>query len=312
MRIAFFGDYSRYSMAALEVIRARGDLALAVEGGTLARRGGEALFRGPLAPLRRRLLRRSPWLAAVSSGLPAAFWRKGGAEAIATLLRETEVDLAVVASFPGLLPASLLSIPRLGFINAHGSLLPAYRGPNPWFWMALQGAAEGGMTLHRLDAGEDTGEILAQAAYPVPLGMTPGDHEQAATRLIAELLPEVLDRLAAGPVEGRPQADLPCPFRARRLAKDEDPYAFGMWDAAQAFHALRGGLAECRPMALRDGRSWEVLAPEAGPAEATPGTLARDGRGWYLTAREGRVRLRIRRDPMGALKGLAARLLGVA
>lgn len=73
------------------------------------------------------------------------------------------VDLGVLAWWPYLLKPQILDIPRLGFVNTHPSLLPHNRGKHYNFW-ALVEQAPFGVTLHRVDAGIDSGDILAQSA----------------------------------------------------------------------------------------------------------------------------------------------------
>lgn len=75
---------------------------------------------------------------------------------------DTDLDLGVLAWWPHLLTPQLLDIPRLGFVNTHPSLLPHNRGKHYSFW-ALVEQAPFGVTLHRVDSGIDTGDILAQA-----------------------------------------------------------------------------------------------------------------------------------------------------
>jgi len=84
-------------------------------------------------------------------------------------LRGLDPDVICVASMTQLLRKEAFSIPPLGSINLHPSLLPLYRGPNPWFWQYHKMEREGGVTVHFIDEKEDSGEIIGQAPYPIPL-----------------------------------------------------------------------------------------------------------------------------------------------
>lgn len=84
-------------------------------------------------------------------------------------LEHYQPDLVLVKTFPYKIPASVLAIPKHGFINFHYAPLPAFRGSNPLFWMIKNRVLEGGVTIHRMDESFDTGDILLQ--YPVT--MTP-------------------------------------------------------------------------------------------------------------------------------------------
>jgi len=75
---------------------------------------------------------------------------------------DNDLDLGVLAWWPHLLKPPLLDLPRLGFVNTHPSLLPHNRGKHYNFW-ALAEQTPFGVTLHRVDLGIDTGDILAQA-----------------------------------------------------------------------------------------------------------------------------------------------------
>lgn len=71
-------------------------------------------------------------------------------------------DLIVVAAFGQIIPRSILDIPKYGCINVHASLLPKYRGASPIHYALLNGETETGVTIMKMDAGMDTGEIISQ------------------------------------------------------------------------------------------------------------------------------------------------------
>jgi methionyl-tRNA formyltransferase len=81
-------------------------------------------------------------------------------------------DLICVACFTLRIPSAVLTIPRLGCLNVHPSLLPANRGPLPLFWIFRQGLKQGGVTIHLLDGGMDTGDILAQDVIEIADGVS--------------------------------------------------------------------------------------------------------------------------------------------
>ena len=79
-------------------------------------------------------------------------------------LRAVQPDMIVVAAYGQILPKEILDLPRLGCLNVHTSLLPKYRGAAPIQWAVLNDEAETGVTIMKMDAGLDTGDILAQQA----------------------------------------------------------------------------------------------------------------------------------------------------
>src|SRR5690349_15772351 len=78
------------------------------------------------------------------------------------LLRELAPDAIAIIAYGQIVPARLLGIARLGWINLHASLLPKYRGAAPIAWAIANGERRTGVTTMRIDAGMDTGEILLQ------------------------------------------------------------------------------------------------------------------------------------------------------
>jgi len=125
-------------------------------------------------------------------------------EAVARL-RALAPDLVVVVAFGQILRPDVLGIPPHGCLNVHGSLLPRYRGPAPVAAAILAGETGSGVTLMRLDAGLDTGPILAQAACPILPDDTAASLGARLSRLGADLLIEALPRWLAGEITPRPQ-----------------------------------------------------------------------------------------------------------
>lgn len=144
-------------------------------------------------------------------------------------------DLWCVACFPRRLPPAWLALPRLGGLNLHPSLLPAYRGPQPLFWQFRQGEARTGVSVHQLDAGLDTGDLVGQAAVSFPDGWREVDAERALAATGARL---VLDALAHAPWPRRPQPGIGASYFPSPTADDLSvPVS---WPARRAFNFLRG------------------------------------------------------------------------
>ena len=94
--------------------------------------------------------------------IPFSILLRGRLEPLERQLRERPPDVLGVVTMSHLLPGAILALPRLGTVNLHPSLLPAYRGPGALFWQLADGVQETGITAHLLDEGEDTGPILAR------------------------------------------------------------------------------------------------------------------------------------------------------
>ncbi|NNE99772.1 MAG: methionyl-tRNA formyltransferase [Pyrinomonadaceae bacterium] len=82
-------------------------------------------------------------------------------------LRSIKPDLIFVWSYTMILPADVVEIPKLGSVNLHMGLLPEYRGVNGIRWALINGEEETGVTLHYMDAGIDTGDIISKAKFPI-------------------------------------------------------------------------------------------------------------------------------------------------
>ena len=142
-----------------------------------------------------------------SAGIPVwQFSTLKNPEAVAQL-SSVEADAFVVFAYGKMIPDDVLSIPRLGCLNLHPSLLPAYRGPAPINAPILNGDSETGVTIMLLDSGMDTGPILAQTNVAVASDDTA---ETLGDRLIAigaPLLVETLQKYADGEIKPQTQKE---------------------------------------------------------------------------------------------------------
>lgn len=120
-------------------------------------------------------------------------------------LRLWAPDLIVVAAFGQILRPDLLALPPRGCLNVHASLLPRWRGASPIQAAILAGDAETGVTIMQMDAGVDTGDMLAQRALPIEDGDDAGSLSEKLSRLGAELLLATLPSYLSGELRPQPQ-----------------------------------------------------------------------------------------------------------
>jgi methionyl-tRNA formyltransferase len=139
---------------------------------------------------------------------------------VADALRRHDPDLAVVAAYGKLIPPDLLTLPRLGMVNVHASLLPKYRGAAPVHRAIMNGEAETGVTIMRIVPALDAGDMLAKSVRAISADETSEQLEQALARDGASLLIEVLDQLEAGTLRAEPQDESASTY-APRLRKEE-------------------------------------------------------------------------------------------
>ncbi|MDQ3779308.1 MAG: methionyl-tRNA formyltransferase [Chloroflexota bacterium] len=227
---------------------------------------------------------------AVAAGVPVVPVTAMTAATVATIAG-VRPDLIVVACFPWRLPVALLALPRFGAVNVHPSLLPVGRGPEPVFWTLRRGERQTGVTLHQIDAGFDTGPILARDVLPVPPAVRAPRLEEELMRRGGALLVEILPRLLAGEIEPAPQDDA----RATRapLPAPADWVMPTTLPAAWAYRFTRGVAPLGGPLTLavgatgqtypvRDALAYEATATMAEPLVVeAPGVLrARFRPGW--------------------------------
>jgi methionyl-tRNA formyltransferase len=120
-------------------------------------------------------------------------------------IRQLGAEVMVVVAYGQILPESLITAPKLGTLNVHASLLPRHRGPAPIEWAILGGDRETGVTIMQMDAGIDTGPILAQAKTAIAPDETTGPLEARLAEMGGQLLVHTLDDLAQGRVQAVPQ-----------------------------------------------------------------------------------------------------------
>ena len=131
------------------------------------------------------------WVGQVCRDAGVPFQAVADRDSLTGWIQSAQPDLAIAFGCPWKLPPALLALPRLGWMNLHGGPLPAYRGPQPVFWQIRNGERESALVAHRIDAGFDTGPILA--ALPIPLG--PGTTHGALTQALAIAAPVLLEQL---------------------------------------------------------------------------------------------------------------------
>lgn len=121
-------------------------------------------------------------------------------------IKDINPDMMVVAAFGQILPQELLDIPKFGCLNVHGSLLPALRGASPMQQAILDGLKETGITIMRMDAGLDTGDMISKASCNIE-GLTIEELSDKLSKLGAKLLIETVQKVFDGSAEYVKQDD---------------------------------------------------------------------------------------------------------
>lgn len=137
-----------------------------------------------------------------------------------TALRAQQADVFVVVAYGQILSPEILDMPRLGCVNAHGSLLPQYRGAAPIQWSLYHGDRETGVTTMLMDAGMDTGPMLLKQAIAVDLLETSAELGVRLADVSADLIVDTLQKLDQQGIEPEPQND-EAASHARLLEKSD-------------------------------------------------------------------------------------------
>ncbi len=217
-------------------------------------------------------------------------------------------DAVVIIAYGQVVPARLLEIPRLGWINLHASLLPKYRGAAPVNWAILTGETRTGLTTIQIDAGLDSGPILLQR----PLGIGADETAPELARRLAEagapLVGETLRKLDRGEITPAPQDHAQATLAP--MLKKEDGRIRWSLPAPQIHNRIRG--LEPWPGAFTTfrghlchvwGRPTAAVAPGG---TAAPGTLLLSGAELYVACGEG-TRLRVEAVQLEGRKRVSAR-----
>ena len=120
-------------------------------------------------------------------------------------IKELDIDAGVVCSYNYKIPKVLIEATRDGFINVHPSMLPKYRGGNPYSRVIMNGETETGVTIHFMDTEFDSGDIIAQKPYHIPSKATMGTIFNELNYLGIELLLQVLQLYETQPLPRIPQ-----------------------------------------------------------------------------------------------------------
>ncbi|MDZ7362891.1 MAG: methionyl-tRNA formyltransferase [candidate division KSB1 bacterium] len=141
---------------------------------------------------------------ALQAGLPILQPEKLRDAQFIQSLREWQAEVFVVVAFR-ILPPEVFTMPRLGTINVHASLLPKYRGAAPIQWAIINGETETGVTTFFIEEKVDTGEMILQRQTAIGEFETAGELHDRLAALGAEVLVATLEQVASGKWQRKPQ-----------------------------------------------------------------------------------------------------------
>jgi len=246
-------------------------------------------------------IKRNPFSLAVLSknaNIPYFYMADGSSPELEEWVKSLNPDLIVVFSMTQLLKKNIFIVPRYGTVNLHPALLPKYRGPNPWFWMCYDYDLQPGVTVHYIDEGEDTGDIIYQEQFEISPGTQFQDFFRRAIEEIGvKLLLKAIDDIAEGNAPRHPQAKESPTVRARNVRPDEGSRLvdWEAWPVQRVWHFLRGAAhwTDILPplTGIYKGHSWEIGNYEICSMSKNyiPGKIYSDNRSTFLACRDGRI-----------------------
>lgn len=147
---------------------------------------------------------------------PENFKQSESIEQLAAL----DADLMIVVAYGLILPNSVLTTPRLGCLNVHGSLLPRWRGAAPFQRAIWAGDKETGVTIMQMDEGLDTGDMLKKVSCPIDAGETSASLYAKVAKQAPAVLIETIKQLQAGQLTAQKQDENAATY-AKKLSKAE-------------------------------------------------------------------------------------------
>lgn len=159
-------------------------------------------------------------------------------DSVAAFFRRINPDAVIIIAYGQKIPQALLDIPRLGWINLHGSLLPKYRGAAPINWAIANGETRTGVTTMRVDATMDTGPILLQREIEIGPDETAPELSRRMAESGVALVTDSLLGLDRGEIIPRAQDNLQA-THAPMLKKEDGNLDWSM-PANQIYNRIRG------------------------------------------------------------------------
>jgi methionyl-tRNA formyltransferase len=162
-------------------------------------------------------------------------------------LRVLELDFALVVAYGKILPQAVLDAPRLGCLNVHASLLPRWRGAAPIQWAIVSGDKQTGLCLMQMDAGMDTGPVLARSLEDIEENETGGELFERLSKLSGALVRSEVPCFMRGELTPVPQPTLGV-THARMIEKDDGALDFTesarqVHNRARGFHPWPGAFS---------------------------------------------------------------------
>jgi methionyl-tRNA formyltransferase len=147
--------------------------------------------------LRKRL--KPAWKIAADHNIPIFQCQNINDQACQEFIQQLKPDLIISAYFSQILKKEVISLPKIGILNVHPGWLPSYKGAMAYFWVLKNGSDRGGVTVHWIDEGIDTGDVLARRSFPLKANTT----QETVLMITAVIGASLIRRAVRKLVEGK-------------------------------------------------------------------------------------------------------------
>ncbi|MDR2195349.1 MAG: methionyl-tRNA formyltransferase [Gallionellaceae bacterium] len=284
MKLIFAGT-PQFAAAALDALLAAGfDVAAVLTQPDRPAGRGMQLVASPVKQL------------ALRHGLPVLQPQTLKDETVQRELAAYGADVMVVAAYGLILPSAVLTLPRLGCLNIHASLLPRWRGAAPIQRAILAGDTETGITIMQMDAGLDTGDMLLKKTCPIAADDTAETLHDKLAALGAQAIVEALPLLQQGELRHETQDDALATYAAKldkaEARLDWNGDATDITRAVRAYNPFPGAVVMLNGTPVK---VWQAQACEGTGAAGV--VLAADKDGIVVACGCGAVRLEVLQRP---------------
>ncbi len=223
---------------------------------------------------------------AADHGIPVLICNRADDDELKTAIAAADADIMVVSNWRTWLPPEVFGVPRLGTLNVHDALLPAYAGFAPLNWALINDEPEVGVTAHMMNAEFDAGDVVLQRATPITDDDVITDLFDRTLAMFGPITVDALELIKSGRADRVPQDRRAASYFHRRT-EEENRIEFS-WPARDLFNLVRAQLdpypnAYCfhGTTRLRIVAARATVAPYGG----TPGRIfIRRGRGVVIVA----------------------------
>lgn len=276
MKTAFFGS-SNFSIPFLEVLKEKTDLSLVISTEDQPKGRGQKVISNPVKCI------------AQDAGIPVITPLNLKEASFQKMVQSYQLDLVVTASYGKIIPGSILTLSRHGFFNIHPSILPNYRGAEPIFWQIAHGVKEAGVTLFKMNALLDAGDIVDQGAFTISDNDNYAAVESNAIRTGIGLLRNMLDALQnTQALSLKPQnSSSHTLFYARKITyRDEE---INWKQPIEMIHNLiRAFSPQTGAYTVLNGKRLKIMESKktSQKSQETPGTLSIQGKKLFVATED--------------------------